>query len=300
MPSNIYQAIAHRPIEEIMDNTEISTYDFNNKQTAIGIEIIDLKTIMSAKDKAFQAHRLSFYQILVITRGRGVHEVDFQKIAFSEHTVIPVAQGQVQRFENNPNVEGYAIAFTPDFLVKEDLDYSYLYDFTIFMHAIRPISSIANQAIYTFIDEMMAEQQKGSAFNTSEYQRNLLKNFLIQIERNKRERSDNICNDSLELFLRFRKLVDKNIHYKVRVAAFCDQLNVSPKQLNRSLKQYNTTAKQYIEDRILLEIKRLLVYSTLSIKEIAYQIGFEDPTNFTKYFKSRLDILPTDYRKQYF
>ncbi|WP_372755869.1 helix-turn-helix domain-containing protein [Labilibaculum sp.] len=283
-----------------MSKTEISTYDFNNKQSTLGIEIIDLNRIVTKEEKAFKAHRLNFNQILIFTKGRGVHEVDFQRIAYSENTVIPIAMGQVQRFIFNPEVQGYAILFTPDFLVKENLDYGYLYDFTIFLHTISPISSIANLAIYTIVDEMISEQQKGLVFNTGEYQRNLLKNFLIQIERNKRERTDIVCNDSLDLFMNFRKLLEQNVNYKLRVVDLCDQLSISPKQLNASLKLYNnTTAKQYIEDRILLEVKRLLVYSALSIKEIAYEIGFDDPTNFTKYFKARMKILPTDYRKQY-
>lgn len=282
-----------------MQKTEISTYEFNNQQTTLGVEIVDLKKIMTLKDKALNAHRLDFYQIIVITNGRGIHEVDFQKIAYSENTVIPVAMGQVQRFTFNENLEGYAILFTPDFLIKEDLDYSYLYDFTIFLHTINPISNIANQAVFTLIDEMISEQQKELAFNSIEYQRNLLKNFLIQIERNKRQRTDIVYNDSLELFLKFRQLLEENVNYKVRVVDLCEQLNISEKQLNSNIKRYhNTTAKKYIEDRILLEIKRLLVYSTLSIKEIAYEIGFEDPTNFTKYFKSRMKMLPTDYRQQ--
>ena len=283
-----------------MNKPEISTYDFKNKQTTLGLEIVDLRYIMSLKEKALNAHRLNFYQILIVTKGRGIHEVDFQQIAYSENTIIPIAMGQVQRFTFNPNIEGYAVLFTPDFLVKENLDYGYLYDFTVFLHTISPISGIANQAVYTFIDEMLAEQQKKTAFNTSEYQRNLLKNFLIQIERNKRERSEIIYNDSFELFMKFRKILEQNVSYKLKVTDICEQLNASAKQLNKCVKIFNnTTAKQYIEQRILLEIKRLLVYTTLSIKEIAYEIGFEDPTNFTKYFKTRMKILPTDYRKQF-
>ncbi|MCT4589661.1 MAG: helix-turn-helix domain-containing protein [Carboxylicivirga sp.] len=282
-----------------MNKNEISTYNFNNKHTNLGLEIVDLKYILSF-EKSFNAHRLSFYQVLIIKKGRGSHEVDFQKIAYSENTVIPVAMGQVQRYEHNPSLEGYALLFTPVFLVKEDIDYSYLYDFTIFLHAIQPITCMANSVVYAFVDEMIEEQQKESVFNTGEYQRNLLKNFLIQIERNKRNRSNIACSDSLNLFMKFRKLLEQKVNYKLRVLDLCEELNVSAKQLNASLiTSNNTTAKQYIDDRVLLEIKRLLVYSSRSIKEIAYQIGFEDPTNFTKYFKARMGMLPTDYRKQY-
>lgn len=283
-----------------MTQAEISTYKFRNKHTQLGLEISDLKKVMTfAQDKAFNAHRLNFYQILIITKGRGIHEVDFKKVAYAENTVIPVALGQVQRFDYNADLEGYAILFTPDFIIKEDIDYAYLYDFTIFLHAINPISSIANQAIYTLINEMISEQQKDNAFYTAEFQRSLLKNFLIQIERNKRERVDNKCNDSLEMFMKFRKLLEQNVNYKTRVVDLCEQLNTSPKQLNNSLKRYNNSnAKQNIDDRVLLEIKRLLVYTSLSVKEIAYEIGFDDPTNFTKYFKKRMHVLPTEYRQQ--
>ena len=104
-----------------MNNSVISTYDFNNKHTDLGLEIIDLQKIVSMREVSGKAHRLNFYQILVVTKGRGVHEVDFQSVAYSENTVIPVAMGQVQRFEYNPELEGYAIVFTPDFLVKENL-----------------------------------------------------------------------------------------------------------------------------------------------------------------------------------
>ncbi|MBD0777986.1 AraC family transcriptional regulator [Maribacter sp. ANRC-HE7] len=284
-----------------MEKEIISEYEFESKQSNLGLEIIPLKKVIDfSNQNGYDPHRLNFYQLIVITKGRGIHEVDFETIAYAENTVIPVAMGQVQRFTNNPQLEGYAVLFTPDFLIKEEQDYHYLYDYTIFNHAINPQSHIANKEVLTLLQEMITEQQKGLLFDSGEYQRNLLKNFLIQIERNKRERVEIVCNDSLNLYMRFRKTLEENINYKIRVADICQKLNVTPKQINKALKLYtNTTAKQYIEDRVILEIKRLLVYSTLTIKEIAYEIGFDDPTNFTKYFKARVNTLPTDYQKQH-
>ncbi|MRT92588.1 AraC family transcriptional regulator [Ancylomarina sp. 16SWW S1-10-2] len=283
-----------------MAESIISKYDFNNKQSNLGLEIIPLTRILNfSNEKGFETHRLNFYQIIVVTEGRGIHEVDFERIAYSENTVIPVALGQVQRYYSNPQLKGYAILFTADFLVKDEFDYHYLYDYTIFNHTINPQSHIANKEVYTLLQEMITEQQKGTAFDSAEYQRNLLKNFLIQIERNKRKRTDIVCNESLTLYLKFRKILEENVNYKLRVTDICKTLNVTPKQINLALKNCtNTTAKQYIENRVILEIKRLLVHSTLTVKEIAYEIGFDDPTNFTKYFKSHLNILPSDYQKQ--
>lgn len=282
-----------------MDNSKIPKYDFNNKKSKLGLEIIPLKRIVTyTKKAAYEAHRLNFYQILFITKGRGIHEVDFESIAYSENTIIPVAMGQVQQFSNNDQLEGYAVVFTPDFLVKDDSDYRYLYDYTAFIHSIKPVGLFANKFIYTLLEDMILEQQKIQDFETSEYQRNLLKNFLIQLERSKRGRIEIPFNDTFSLYMKFRKELEERVNYKVRVVDICERLNHTPKQINAAVKLFaNTTAKQYIEDRVILESKRLLVYSVLSVKEIAYEIGFEDPTNFTKYFKARVNMLPTEYQK---
>jgi AraC-like DNA-binding protein len=283
-----------------MNDSSIPKYNFNNKSSQLGLEIVPLERILKhSHESNHKAHRLNFYQILIFTKGRGVHEVDFEKIAYSENTVIPIAMGQVQRFSDNELLDGYAVLFTPDFLIKAGVDYQYLYDYTIFTHSIKPISNIANKEVYTLLNEMITEQSKGQLFDSAEYQRNLLKNFLIQIERNKRERVDIVCDDSFSLYINFKKAVEENVSYKLRVTDLCKQLNVSAKQLNAAVKPFaHCGAKQFIEERVLLEIKRLLVYSNLSIKEIAYEIGFDDPTNFTKYFKSRVNMLPTEYQKQ--
>ncbi|GAB7087349.1 AraC family transcriptional regulator [Marinifilum fragile] len=282
-----------------MSEVNIPRYNFNNRSTKLGLEIIPLQRILKHSQKNnHKAHRLNFYQILIFTKGRGTHEVDFEKIAYSENTVIPIAMGQVQRFSANEQTEGFAVVFTPDFIIKGGADYQYLYDYTIFTHSLKPISNFANKEVYALLDEMIAEQSKDLQFDTAEYQRNLLKNFLIQIERNKRERVDIICNDSFAIYIKFKKIVEEKVSYKLRVSDICDELKVTPKQLNAAIKLYvSTNTKQFIEDRLVLEIKRLLGYTALSIKEIAYKIGFEDPTNFTKYFKSRVNMLPSEYQK---
>ncbi|PXY02158.1 hypothetical protein DF185_05805 [Marinifilum breve] len=283
-----------------MSETNIPKYNFNNKSSKLGLEIIPLQRILEHSQRNnHKAHRLNFYQILIFTKGRGVHEVDFEKIAYSENTVIPVAMGQVQRFSDNDQADGYALLFKPDFIIKGDMDYQYLYDYSIFTHSIKPVSNIANKEVYSLLQEMIIEQNKDDLFDTSDYQRNLLKNFLIQLERNKRQRVDIVCNDSFDLYIRFKKIVEEKISYKLRVGDICDELNVTTKQLNAAIKLFvSANAKQFIEDRLVLEIKRLLGYTTLSIKEIAFEIGFEDPTNFTKYFKNRVNMLPTEYQKQ--
>ncbi|MCL3782604.1 AraC family transcriptional regulator [Prolixibacteraceae bacterium JC049] len=283
-----------------MTGDAIPKYAFNNKKSELGLEIIPLQRIKDFSEKhGYKAHQNNFYQILIITEGEGEHEVDFERISFSKNTIIPVALGQVQRFVPNESMDGYALLFTTEFLVKEELDFHYLYDYTVFMHSIAPICIESNESVEAMLKQMRDEQADGLSFDSAELLRNLLKNILILLERNKRQRVDIVCNDSLMLYTKARRYIEENISYKLHVSDICAMLNVTSKQLNAALKLYtHQSVKQYIENRVVLEAKRLLVYSSLSIKEVAYTIGFDDPTNFTKYFKSRVGQLPTDYKKQ--
>ena len=282
-----------------MESENIPKYDFKNHQTRLGLEVISLDRIRDYSiQQNIKAHRLNFYQIIIITGGSGSFEVDFEKIQYTTNTIIPVAQGQVQKFDFALEIDGYAVLFTPEFLINEEMDYHFLYNYIIFLHSIKPICLAANNTILALLDEMRTEQDLDHAFDAGEYQRNLLKNLLILTERTKREKAEIVCNDSLNLFMKFRKELEANISYKTKVADICDTLNITAKQLNGAVKLFaRSTAKQFIDDRIILEIKRLLTYSSLSVKEIAYEIGFEDPTNFTKYFKARVNMLPTEYQK---
>jgi len=102
----------------------------------------------------------------------------------------------------------------------------------------------------------------------------------------------------LNITMRFKEALDNNTSYKTKVSDICEKLSINSKRLNAALKlSSNKTAKEYLDERVILEIKRLLSYSELSIKEIACNIGFEDATNLTKYFKKHTDILPQKFRE---
>lgn len=282
-----------------MTKPTIEQFDFENRKTNLGFEIVSIERIRKiAKQMGYKPHHLNFYQILYFTDGVGEHEVDFTIIPVKPNTVIPVSMKQVQRFIHSDSLQGYAILFTPEFLINEEMDYRYLYEFISFNHSIGTIPIGATAQMNMMLQEMVREQGAPDAFDNSQYQRNLLRNFLILMERVKRGNTAIVCNDSLGLYLRFRNLLENKISYKTRVSDLCDELHVTPKQMNSAMKLFSSeTAKQYIDNRVILEIKRLLTYSSLTIKEIAYEVGFDDPTNFTKYFKARTNQLPSAYQK---
>ena len=75
-------------------------------------------------------------------------------------------------------------------------------------------------------------------------------------------------------------------------------MNITPKHLSQTVKNLSgKTAKELIQDRVVLEAKRLLLHTPLSIKEIAYQLGFEEPLHFSAFFKNRAGVSPTFFKE---
>ena len=99
--------------------------------------------------------------------------------------------------------------------------------------------------------------------------------------------------------MQFRQALEHHYHELHTVKAYADLLHISTKSLTSyvSVCTRSTTLK-LINERIILEAQRLLSYSELKIKEIAYQLGFEDPSYFVKFFKQQTGYLPAQIRNQ--
>ena len=98
-------------------------------------------------------------------------------------------------------------------------------------------------------------------------------------------------------FVAFQDLVENNSFQTTKVQYFADKMNISTKTLNTITKSIvHKTAKQFIDEICTKQIKRLLINTKLSIKEIAYQSGFEETTNFYKYFKRQTQTTPEQFR----
>ncbi len=279
---------------------QIPKYNFKKQEEPLlEFEILPLEELIKRKHQmAGKPHRLDFYQLIYISGGAGIHTVDFHTVPFRTGSFIPVAKDQVQQFHVDSEIKGYVILFTPDFLVREKIDFRYLYDFILFNSQLSPVL-LQCDTDTKFLIEMLAK----AYFNEKEFEqeelfRNYLKIILIRLEQNKRSFSA-IQNESvLTLTMQFKKALDNNISYKTKVLDICEILGVNSKKLNAALKlTSNKTAKEYLDERVVLEIKRLLSYSEFSIKEIAYDIGFEDATNLTKYFKKHTSFLPQKFRE---
>ncbi|MEL7122014.1 MAG: helix-turn-helix domain-containing protein, partial [Bacteroidota bacterium] len=105
-------------------------------------------------------------------------------------------------------------------------------------------------------------------------------------------------DSKIELMRQFRISLEKNFKQLRKVSEYANLLNKSPKTLTNVFKQLDEESpSKMIQQRIVAEAKRYLLYSSLSVKEIAYTLGFEDASAFSQYFKNFVGVAPLGFRE---
>ncbi|WP_430965368.1 helix-turn-helix domain-containing protein [Spongiimicrobium sp. 2-473A-2-J] len=131
----------------------------------------------------------------------------------------------------------------------------------------------------------------------------LLKKLLIMFKRmvNNRCENDEIPNRASTVIGEFSYLVETHFRNKHQVTDYAELLHKSPKTISSIIKKHTKkTALSFINERILIEARRLLLFSDKTSEEIAYNLGYSEPGNFSKFFKKNVGTSPTQFRKRVF
>lgn len=130
----------------------------------------------------------------------------------------------------------------------------------------------------------------------------LLKRFLIILRRLLREKASyqQVDDNQLDTIRQFNYLVNIHFREKHKVKDYADLLHKSPKTLSNIFAQYQQKSPQHvIQERVVLEAKRLLRFSNHPLQNIAFDLGFEDPAHFSRYFKKTAGLSPREYKEQF-
>lgn len=286
------------------NNIELVT--FKSDILDIGFEIVALSEFYKKIDKNRQIpHIVNFYVILFITDGNGIHEVDFKTYDYQKNNAIFINKGQQHRWIEYENTQGFIIIFTEKFLQKnqvtfKDLSYSYPYNSYLY----KPLLSFNATSVNSFqtlVTYLYEEYKTPDYQQKSEILQCLLRTFLLKIKSNQPVNKTDFNTEQKELFIQFQKIIDNKISKSRNVNDYCKWLEVSYKKLNEACKMVTqNTAKNFIDQVLLLKAKQLLTDNKQSISEIAYLLSFEEPTNFTKFFKKHTNFSPKEFQKSDF
>lgn len=248
-------------------------------------------------------HRHSYYTILLVKQGKGKHIIDFKEYELSGHSLHFIHPGQVHQVIASEKPEGWVITFTKLFLIRNQIPDRMIEDVYLFnKHSETPPLPIPGDQFDHYVD--IIRQIKHYEEIEIEYKREaqgaLLKLLLIQSNnhctRHKNENPQTIETGN-QLVRRFKELIEKHYQQYHKVSDYAEILAVTSDYLNKSVKALTgKSAKEYILDRILIEAKRVLLFTQLTNKELSYTLGFEEPAHFSNFFKRYSGLSPLDFR----
>ncbi|GLB49442.1 helix-turn-helix domain-containing protein [Neptunitalea lumnitzerae] len=289
------------------NHSQIIQYHLHEENlTELQFEIHSLEDyICEHQTKMTKPHSHTYYQILWFEKGAGKHYVDFKEYEVVENTLFFITKNQIHYFDKNPLYNGVVMVFNDVFLAdSENYMESFLRD-TIFNNfESDPRFQISKREVDTFhrITELMRmEFQEKDDFTRKEYLRHLLNLVLITLQRIGKRNHDvslPMQHQSHMVLVKFKQLLEKHYKEKHLVQQYAVMLDISVKTLSNVTKVLTQRSPlALINERIVLEAKRLLSYSGMSISEIAFDVGFEDPSYFAKFFKRQSGILPNEFRR---
>lgn len=245
--------------------------------------------------------------IKIVYAPKGVRlRVDFNEYYCQVPTLFFISPNQYLHFIELAD-HGYFIYYNRDFYCIQFHDKEVACDGLLFNNIFQMPEIALNLKEDKIIKSVllhMLEEFEIEASTQEEMLRIYLKQIIIRATRLwKNQNLGNLDNESpreIEFFREFSRLVE--IHYRTNhlVGDYADILGVAPKTLTHKFKRFDLPSpNEVIKDRILLEAKRMLIHTSLSAKEIAYDLGYEDPSYFNRLFSRKIGDSPNVFRKKY-
>ena len=269
------------------------------KSQQFQVEVFDANRHFAVK----YPHRHDFFEVLYLMRGSGFHVIDGNKYEIKPPCVFFMSPGQAHKLELSSDIEGYIFIFTADFYLINRSNQNSLIEFPFFftVHQDNPPLFFENSGDVVFLEKLFVQA-------ISELEKN--GNKAIEILRSVLDLILTTCAARYKLFdyaeakgkghilvKRFYSLVEENKQKNLSLNDYAALLMVSPNHLTQTLRKLTgKTSIQIIKSKQILEIKRMLVHTNLTVTEIASQLNFLDQSYFSKFFKRETGISPLQYR----
>ena len=254
------------------------------------------------KEHSSKPHSHSFYQIVWFHSNNGKHHVDFKSYDIKKDRIFFIAKNQIHYFEKRNDYQGVLLHFNESFILQNEKDIEIFINYDLFNNPEAPFFDVfpkQTSELEIYYDQIKNELKNVHTFGHQSILTNILKSFLITIEREKRKHQKTDSSPEISFsMLNFRKLLEKNYRNNYSVSDYAKELSISTKTLNNIIKSATgKTVSKIINERIILEAKRQLFHTCSFVNEIGYDLGFQDHSYFVKFFKKQVNITPSEFRK---
>jgi len=289
---------------------DIRNITFHNKTNPKShFEVVQIEELLSRDldHDIGKNHIVRFYIIFFVTEGEGYHTIDFIDYEYKKGTILLVRKDQVHNFFRSTNVKGYLLVFTEEFIASHMNQMEALKSLQLFNELLSlPKIELESrkEEFYSFVTliKHIEEEYKFKDEYSLGIIRSVLHIIITKLFRIKSDGGHFIEKKKyLAEFLEFQGLVEKKCFDSKKVKDYAQMMGCSTKTLNNIVQTIaNKSAKTFIDEITIKKIKRLLISTNQTIKEIAYTSGFDDPTNFFKYFKKYIGSSPETFRRAHY
>ena len=240
-------------------------------------------------------HLHDFYSIFWIESGEAIHATEFVEYSLKEDTILFVPPGLKHRMYLDKTVGGLYMLFNEDFIRYNRMNHVPLKEYRLFNNpdfkSLIKVFPEKREKLVNITSLIFEEVQNTDGYS-SDMVLNLLHLFLLESRRifeqqNPNQEENRAANHASDAtIIKFKKLIEENYTSEKNVSAYAEMLSINASCLNELTKRTTgITAGELIRNRVIDETKKMLYSDSLSGKQIAFQLGFDDPAYFSRFFR---------------
>lgn len=245
-------------------------------------------------------HRNTAHECILLTEGTIKRTLGLDSFKVNKNSVFFLPAGQITTIESiSDNAKGFYCHFDASVLIRKFVNLHLINEF-VFLRTISnpvielPLKTVSNLVL--LFSRITEENQKG---NNEDLIQSYLFTILLEIRQHYPANAIRNISPATYLTDRFKELITTNYRTNQLVADYAATLNVTPNHLTKSVKAVTgKSPAQWIDELIVLEAKVLLYQNRLSVSEISFDLGIEDPSYFGRMFKKYTGQTPTEFRKR--
>jgi len=262
-------------------------------------DIYELSEVLAEKISAvpLSPHRHDFEELLIITRGDIVHYIDTKKEEVRGPVVIYVAEGKVHQFAPGKDARGWIVRYRSEFIPESKFHfYSYFLDWINY--------SLDSNFCINSLDDLCRMMLRELQQVTPDYStlKHLLNALISKLEAERDTPYKQHAaqgNTQLMAFNNFLKILQYNYKRAEGVQFYAEKMNTSARNLNLICTTvFGKSVSEIIETRKLTEARNLLLNSDLSVSEIGFELGYNEKSYFSRVFRKKTGLSPTEFRSE--
>lgn len=248
-----------------------------------------------------KSHRHNFYSFIINISGSGSHRIDFQEYKLVPNRIFFINYEQVHSWKKVRNVNGFVVLFTKSFYNLIFTGNEKIKSDTAVINFL-PFIDVDEKELQEWLFTMKLIEQEFLSMqeNSREIICLLLKTCVLRYSRATLKHTYDNPKDNHRylLFLDYKNLIQKSYKSLKSPKDYALLLHITPNYLNTVVKSITgIAAGEHIKQRVILEAKRLLTHTDLTVTQISYELGFKDKSHFGKYFRTSEKIAPQQFRE---